>query len=240
MIRMKIAFVLRLINDFSGKCIREHGFTFLVNGRVVHPVIKEEGSYVFLEPMEKVTRLVIESPLYHSCSVSIDQSVLDPKEPIAEVRLYERAGKQISKTAAFLEGIYQNSSRYPVEVYAIKSSPLGLQVKEYRRIEDGHWIIFSGFTKETLLGKTWILDDPDNPVLMILQEKRGINEYRAELIRGEPEKIRSGTPISRAYRSVTDRFGAYAIPVESGEETKIIEVRSLYENKKSKLKKEGD
>lgn len=238
MIRMKIAFVLRLLNDFSGSCIKERGFVFFVNGRVVHPVVKEEGSYVFLEPVETVTRLVIESPAYHTCSVVVDKRSLNPEEPVAEIRLYEKAGKQQSKNAAFLEGVYGKAKQYPLEVYAKKSSPLGLLVKEYRNIEGEHWILFSGFTKESLLGKTWSIDDPKTPVLVILQEKRGINEYRAEIIRGEPEKIRSGTPVSRIYRSVTDRMGAYAIPVESGEENRIIEVRSLYEHKK--FKKEGD
>lgn len=238
MIQMRIAFVLRLVNDFSGSCIKERGFTFFANARVVRPIDKGEGVYVFLEPMERITRLVIESPFYHKCSVTIDQRSLNPAEPVAEVRLYEKAGKRSMKTAAFLEGVYDKAEHYPVEVYAKKSSPLGLKVKEYRNIEGEHWFFFSGFTRENLLGKTWILEDPDTPAFVILQEKRGINEYRAEMIRGEPEKIRSGTPISRVYRSVTDCHGAYAIPVEGGEENRIIEVRSLYEHKN--LKKEGD
>ena len=238
MIRMKIAFVLRLIDDFSGNCIRQKGFNFIINDRVVHPVIKEEGLYVFLEPMEKCTRVMIESQNYHSCSVLIDKSRLDPAEPVADVRLYEKAGKQASKAIGILSGICEENEKFPVEVYARKSDPLGLTFREFREIGGEEWFLFSGFTKETILGKTWILADEKNPVLVIVQEKRGINEYRAEVIYGEPEKVRSGTPIYRVYRSVTDRFGAYAIPVESGEETKILEVKALLKNKK--MKKEGD
>lgn len=237
MIRMKIAFVLRLINDYSGNCIKEKGFVFAANERVCHPVEKEEGLYVFLEPIENHTRIQIESPFYHPCSVVIDKTVLDPEEPIAEVRLYEKAGKQISKTAGFLTGTLEAFCGYPVEVYAKKEKPLGLAVRECQKIGAEYWIQFSGFTKETLLGKTWMMADEKEPVLVILQEKRGINEYRAEIIGGEPEKIRSGTPVYRIYRSVTDRSGAYAIPVESGEETKILEVATLLKNKKLK---EGD
>ena len=55
MIRMKIAFVLRMIDDFSGMCIHEKVFTFVANGRAVHPVEKKEGLYVFLEPYETCT-----------------------------------------------------------------------------------------------------------------------------------------------------------------------------------------
>ena len=231
MIRMKIAFVLRMIDDFSGQCITEKGFSFIVNGRVVHPVEKEEGLYVFLEPYENCTKVWIESASYHSCSVMIDKRSLNSQEPIAEVRLYARTGKAFSKAGGVYTGIFDEIKEFPVEIYAKKSSTPGLVVREYRNIEGEHWVLFSGFTKEALLGKTWLIDDEENPMILILQEKRGINEYRVEIISGEPEKIRSGTPICRVYRSVTDRLGAYAIPVESGEETKVLEVKALHKNK---------
>lgn len=238
MIRMKIAFVLRLINDFSGNCIKEKGFTFIINERTIHPVAKEEGIYVFLEPMEESTRVIIEHTDYHPCSVVIQKKLLNPEEPVADVRLYEKAGKRFSKNVSIYTGIFPTDRKMPVEVYAKKSKALGLTVREYKNIEGEYWIMFSGFTKEQILGKTWLLEDPENPVVLILLDKRGINEYRVEIISGEPEKIRSGTPICRVYRSVTDRLGVYAIPVESGEETKILEVAALHENKK--IKKEGD
>ena len=171
-------------------------------------------------------------------SLKIDKRTLNPMEPVAEVRLYARAGKALLKAGGVYTGIFHEKKEFPVEIYAKKSSTPGLIVREYRNIEGEHWWLFSGFTKETLLGKTWILDDEENPVVLIPQEKRGINEYRAEIISGEPEKVRSGTPICRVYRSVTDRTGAYAIPVESGEETKVLEVKALHKNKK--FNKEGD
>lgn len=238
MIRMKIAFVLRLIDDFSGKSITDKGFLFRIHEKVVHPIEKEDGLYVFLEPQEAVTKIVIESAAYHLCSVRIEKKLLDPQEPVAEVRLYEKAGKHFSNAIGWLNGKIDQKEKVPLEIYAKKSSPLSLKFKEYRSLEGEHWFLFSGFTKENILGKTWVIEDKKHPVLVILQEKRGINEYRADMICGEPEKIRSGTTISRAYRSVTDCQGAYAIPVDSGEETKILEVISLHENKK--FKKEGD
>lgn len=231
MIRMKIAFVLRLVDDFSGNSIQDKGFAFYINDRIVHPVDKGDGLYVFLEPQEACTRVLIESIDYHTCAVLIDKKELNPGEPVADVRLYAKAGKQNYRAVGVLTGTYQKKAEFPVEIYAKKSNALGLVVKEYRNIEGEHWILFSGFTKEKILGKTWLLDDAKNPVLVILQEKRGINEYRAEIINGKPEKIKSGTPICRAYRSVTDRYGGYAILVESGEEMKVLEVKALHKHK---------
>lgn len=234
MIRMKIAFVLRLIDDFTGKPIREKGIRFIIGGRAVHPLEKEDGMYVFLEPRETLTKVFIESTGYYTCSVLIDKRLLDTQEPVAEIRLYEKAGKSFSSAVGILSGKIEKKLQFPVEVYAKKSSPLGLNFKDYQNIEGEFWIQFSGFTKENILGKTWVLDDAKHPVLLILEEKRGINEYRAEIIRGEPEKIRSGTPLVRIYRSVTDTSGNYAIPVESDEENQITEVETLHDNKKTK------
>lgn len=233
MIRFKIAFVLRLVDDFTGKPIKETGFRFIINDRVVHPLEKGEGTYVFLEPREMETSVVIESTAYHTCHVIVEKKLLEPSEPVAEVRLYVKPGKSLPVGSEIIQGTLDNKKeKFPVQVYAKKSNPLGLTFKEYQKVEGANWIQFSGFTKEKILGKTWILADAKHPVALILQEKRGINEYRAEVISGEPEKIRSGTPLFRIYRSVTDSVGNYAIPVEGGEENQIIEVVPLHENKK--------
>lgn len=231
MIRMKVAFVLRLIDDFKGGSIKEKGFRFMVGGRVCQPLEKEDGLYVFLEPKEAPVQITIESTGYYPCHVSVDKRLLDPEEPVSEIRLYPKAGRCFSNDIGILYGKIEDKLSFPTEVYAKKSSPLGLAFKECHDAGGECRIQFSGFTKEKILGKTWILDDAKYPVLLILQEKLGINEYRAEIIKGNPEKIRSGTKLVRIYRSVTDGAGNYAIPVESGEENQITEVETLHDNK---------
>ena len=62
----------------------------------------------------------------------------------------------------------------------------------------------------------------------IPMEKRGINEYRIEPVGTFPAKLKEGAPITRIYRSVTDGAGAYAIPVDPGEEQLIEEVMVLH------------
>lgn len=228
MIRMKIAFVLRLVDDYSGQCIRTKGFRFLIGGKIVHPIEKEEGLYVFLEPQESDTRVWIEGIDYHSCSVVIQKNLLDPEEPIAEIRLYGRSGKGISGSCALLTGVlHEKDRKYPVEVYCKRSRATGLILKECRTIEGGHWMTFQGFTKENLLGKTYLIEEEDQKLFFVLSEKRGINEYRIEPESAIPEKLKAGAPLVRIYRSVTDAHGAYAIPVECGEEHNIQEVMIL-------------
>ena len=119
MIRMKIAFALRLLNDFSGNSIKEKGFTFYINERIVHPVAKEDGIYIFLEPMEASTRVVIEHSNYYPCSVVVQKKLLNPEEPVADVRLYEKAGKRFSTSVGIYTGIYETDKKIPLEVYAM-------------------------------------------------------------------------------------------------------------------------
>ena len=113
MIRMKIAFVLRMINDFSGEWIKDKGFAFYNGSRRILPVEKEDGLYVFLEPQEISTRIFIDSVNYHPCSVVINKKDLDPEEPVVEVRLYEKAGMRFSSGIGLLTGKVLDDLQYP-------------------------------------------------------------------------------------------------------------------------------
>lgn len=228
MIQMKIAFVLRLVDDFSGQCIQKKKFIFSIGNRVVHPVEKPEGLYVFLEPLDSDTRIWIEGSDYYPCSVLVQKQKLSKEEPVAEIRLYGKIGKSFPYSCEFLTGMLANmQSHVPTEVYARRVRPTGLVFKEYKEIEGQHWIWFQGFTKEKLLGKPYVLGEEKEAVPFILMEKRGINEYRIELEGTFPMQIEKGACLHRIYRSVTDEKGTYAIPVDSGEEQKIEEVMVL-------------
>lgn len=96
MIQIRIAFVLRLVDDFTGACIKRKSFRFWTDEKILHPVQKEEGLYVFLEPLEHPARITIEGTDYYPCTVEVDKHILDPEEPIADIRLYGRSGKVYS------------------------------------------------------------------------------------------------------------------------------------------------
>ena len=96
MIQIRIAFVLRLVDDFTGTCIKRKSFRFWTDEKILHPVQKEEGLYVFLEPLEHPARITIEGTDYYPCTVEVDKHILDPEEPIADIRLYGRSGKVYS------------------------------------------------------------------------------------------------------------------------------------------------
>ncbi|MDO4261626.1 MAG: hypothetical protein Q4C82_06070 [Eubacteriales bacterium] len=227
MIRFKIAFVLRLVDDFSGACIRSSRFRFSVGERIVHPVEKAEGLYVFLEPQQEETRVYIEGSGYHSCSILVKKSLLDPEEPVADVRMYAQAGGGLPGCEYLCGTLAPPGGGLPAQVYARRTRPTGLTFREYRPDGESCILYFQGFTKENLLNRPYELGEGDDRTILVLTEKRGIGEYRAELEGKPPDGVRAGEPLVRIYRSVTDRFGAYAIPVECGEERLIREVMRL-------------
>ena len=224
MIRLKVAFVLQMIDDFSGQYIKEKGFQFYIGKRIVSPIQKRDGMYIFLEPQEEETRIIIQSTYYHPCSILVRKKFLNPAEPVLEVRLYRKAGTIISSNVKLLSGEIENRQRIPIEVYAKKKNPAGISFKEYKNIDGEHRVWFSGFTKDNLIGKTCLLNHEENLLFLILQEKKGMNEYQVDIISGEPEKIKKGTPLYQIYRSVTDCNGKYNIPVENTEDTENTEV----------------
>ncbi|MEI3526094.1 MAG: hypothetical protein V8Q27_08215 [Eubacteriales bacterium] len=129
MIRMKIAFALRLVDDYSGKDIRKNSFLFSIGERIVHPVEKENGLYIFLEPQEAVTRVHLEGPDYHACTVQVEKKLLSQEEPVAEVRMYRKPGRG---GCEYLEGqLPKEDAPFPRKVCFLREKPTGLTFREY-------------------------------------------------------------------------------------------------------------
>ena len=205
MIQIRIAFVLRLVDDFTGACIKRKSFRFWTDEKILHPVQKEEGLYVFLEPLEHPARITIEGT--------------------------DSGGREYRTGVLNIKG-----QELPAEVYIRREKPTGLMYREYRKLENSHWILFQGFTKEDLIGKTCVLGREKDAFPFIIMEKRGINEYRIEPCGPVPDQIKEGEPLARIYRSVTDQDGSYAIPVEAGEGQSTEEVMLLHYKKPARKK----
>ena len=43
--KTRVAFVLKLLDDYSGKVIRKEAFLFYADGELLHPIVKDEGMY---------------------------------------------------------------------------------------------------------------------------------------------------------------------------------------------------
>lgn len=226
MIAKRVAFVLRLIDDFNGIIIQRQKFTFEIDGFGVKPIEKEEGLFVFAEPIKENVEVQIISGYYHACTIKVEKGTLDEKEPVAEVRLFRKPGIAYSPVISYLSGrIEDKNVTHPVHVCVKSSKSTGLTFKEIREEEDGMYLICNGFTKEITEGKTFCMTNNDKTDIFVIYEKKGVNGYKIkERIAGNYDP---GTPIERIYRSITDGKGNYSIPVNADEQDKITEVLIL-------------
>lgn len=226
MSRIKVAFALRLVDDFSGQSIRGKKFWFTKDGRPVSFIDKGDGLCVFLEPKEREGSLLIHGADYYPRSVRIPREPFDPEKPVRDVRLYGRPGGNFPyKYELFVGALEASDLSAGTEVVVERSRPVGLTFRELKREGDERWLVFQGFTKEELLGRLCVLGGNVSSPPFVLTKRRGVNEYCAgELPEGALEKAEAGAPLVRVYRSVAESSGAYAVPVENREECRLLTV----------------
>ena len=221
--KTKVAFVLRLLDDYSGKVIQKEAFLFYKDETLLHPVVKDEGLYVFLQPHPDISELKIVSSSYFEQIVTIDQTKLDPQNPVLDIRLFIKCGKPHPYSCEWYTGSLKDKKHsYPAVVCAKRAKPTGLSLKSVREENSRKYLTFSGFTQENLVEKTFMLGEKSKADVFIIKEKCGINEYCVE--GNFTRKHDAGEKLHRTYRSVTDEKGGFAIPVESREEEFISEV----------------
>lgn len=220
---IRIAFVLCLVDDFSGEPIRKDKFLFISRNQVLHAIHKGEGMYVFLEPKEEEVRLLVQGTDYYPKEIAVKKRSLDPLNPVLSVRLYGRPEGKFSYHCDWLTGtLEEQPGGFPAEVIAGRIRPTGLSFVQYREDEGQPCLSFRGFTKENLTGRPYILGGVKKPVPFVLSQRRGINEYCADLEGVSLGDVKQDAPLIRIYRSLSDSSGNYAIPVESKEECRIL------------------
>lgn len=220
MINIKVAFVLRLIDDFDGKALEGNGASFTSDGLVLHPIKKTDGMFVFTGDYPKEADVKIEIPSYHKMTVRVVRSELDPQEPIMNVRMFGKAGGDFEYKYDLVCGQMKKSKGqvFPAFVYTAGSKSTSLSFKKFRE-EDGRKIItLQGYSNKPLIGYCFMLGEGKDVSLFIISEKFGVNEYCICPVLNLPVQIKQGAILKRIYRSVTDKDGAYAIPVNPGED----------------------
>lgn len=220
MIKIRVAFVLRLLDDFTGKALTGNGSSFTGNGIELHPVKKTDGMFVFTGDFPDESYVTIDVPGFHRMNVRVVQSQLDPAEPILNVRMFGKAGGDFEYKYDLVCGKLKKTKGqvFPACVYTVSKKNLSLSFKSYRE-EDGKKIItFQGYSIKPLIGFCFMLGEGKNASLFSVSEKIGGNEYVICPVADAPVQIKQGTQLKRIYRSVTDKDGGYAIPVNPGEE----------------------
>lgn len=226
MIRHKLSFALRLIDDFTGKKIDKTSCTFKADGRLISTIYKEEGLYLFLEPMERPCTLQIEAQDYFPGMVLIDQRDLDPAYPVVDVRLYHKPGGQFPYRCSLCCGrVEPPETGMPFMVYGISSVDSGYMLKTVKNTDSVTMIELTGYHKEKLPGRVFGLGEGKDLEVFVITEKSGISDY---LISGKLNKThKKGDRLLRVYRTYADGDGNYVLPVAEGTENQITVVTKI-------------
>lgn len=220
MIRHKLSFALRLIDDFTGKKIGKTMCIFKSDGRFISTIYKEEGLYLFLEPMERPCTLQIEAQDYFPGMVLIDQRDLDPAYPVVDVRLYHKPGGQFPYRCSLCCGrVEPPGTGKPFMVYGISSVDSGYMLKAVKDTDTAAVIELTGYHKEKLPGRVFGLGEGKDLEVFVITEKSGINDY---LISSKLKKHhKKGDKLWRIYRTYADSEGNYVLPVAEGTEHQV-------------------
>ncbi|MGN0330852.1 MAG: hypothetical protein ACI4D5_06365 [Kineothrix sp.] len=220
MIRHKLSFALRLIDDFTGKKLDKTVCTFKVDGRLVSTLYKEEGFYLFFEPMDSPCRLQIEARDYFPGVVLIDRKDIDPSYPVVEVRLYHKPGGQFPYRCSLCCGRIEPPKKgEPFMVYGISGADSGYMLKSVKKVDQNTILELSGYHKEKLTGRVFGLGSEKNLEVFVILEKEGMNDY---LVAGSlKRRHKKGDRLFRVYRTYADGEGNYVLPVAEGTEDQI-------------------
>lgn len=220
MISMRIAFVLQLLDEFTGKSLTNAGVVFYEGDRVVSPVKKPDGMYVFLDEFDTECTISIVCAGFHDKVLTIDRNTLDKVNPIIVVRLFGKPGGAFSYRYGLSTGTIKKEKglAFPAEVYAVRKKPFNLFFKSYREEEGKHILVLQGFCLEPLIGLAFRMGEGKEASEFIVKEKVGSNEYCICPIGNKSVQIKQGSPLFRIYRSVTDEKGNYSIPIDEGVE----------------------
>ena len=153
MIRHKLSFALLPVDDFTGRKLPKTTCTFYVDGRLIPATYKEEGFYLFMEPIECPVTIRIEADNYFPGTVTIDQKKLNPSYPVLDVRLYHKPGGQFPYRCSLCCGrVEPPDDGLPFMVYGISDADSGYVLKAVKQIGSDTVLELSGYHKEKLTG----------------------------------------------------------------------------------------
>jgi hypothetical protein len=204
----KVDFALLLNDEFDGAPITDANVLFLHDGRIVTPLRKREGFYVFLGLGQPEIALKISRPHYHSVFKRVIKSGLDPGNPVEWVRL-RRAYSDVFSDCDWLHG------RAPpgAEVLAFSKEELKLQIGE-----EQNRLTLLGQTAGRLLGRRFALTEK-NPETFLLTQSPAPGVYLSDKALDAPRGFAQSA--IRAYLSKSGSDGCYHIPIEHGQSEKI-------------------
>jgi hypothetical protein len=200
----KIDFALLLHDEFDGAPINDAGVIFRHEGRVLTPIRKSEGFYVFCGLGLLETELEISRPRYLKKTKRIYKNRLDPGNPVEYIRLMREGN--------FSDCEWLHTSSPPnSKVFAV--SGVKTQIKQHG--EEKNLLSIPGGTAAMLVGRRFVADVKSGDTFLIT---RMVTPGVYLTSRDIPASGSAARHIARVYLSQSDSDGRCRIPVEHGQE----------------------
>lgn len=215
MIVWSVDFALLLYDEFNGAKINDASVIFRTEGRMVTPLRKNEGFYVFRNMGKDALELEISRPRYLAHRLQLDKNTLDPLFPVVSVRLL-RDHSNSFPDCEWIDGTCQNST----DVIALATHEPSVKIHSIEQQDAGTTIGIQGFTVQRLLGYRFALGEDKES--FVISQKLSSNSYQTDSKLTRPHK--AGEALSRVYLTKSDSKGNYHIPVELGQKARITKV----------------
>jgi hypothetical protein len=199
----KVDFALLRYDEFDGSAINDASVLFRYEGRLITPLRKREGFYVFRGLDVPEIDLEICRPHYHTAHKRILKSCLDPGYPVEKVRLTR------SYPGTFSDCDWFHGNAPPdTAILALAGEQLKAQIGE-----EGNRITILGQSAGRLLGRRFAPEKGKGETFLLTALLApGIYQMDREL----PASKKGAFSIVRAYLSQSGSDGCYHIPVEYG------------------------
>jgi len=201
----KVAFALLLYDEFDGSAITDASVLFRCDGRIVTPLRKKEGFYVFRGLDQPEIELEISRPHYHTKNKRVIKNCLDPGYPVERERLLRQYPGRFSD-CEWLHGDCPPNS----EVLAFSED-------EQARLQAGddgkNQLTILGCAAGRLVGRRLALEKKSGETFLLTRMAApGVYLTDRELASAP----KGAWPVIRAYLSQSGSDGRYHIPVERG------------------------
>ncbi len=213
MVKIEISFVLRLVDDFSGKNITGSVLGFYVRGKRLNTVRKPEGHYVFTG-CEKSEDILIETTHYKSRVLPYEFIENGGDAPIIIVRLYRKPG------AYFLDCDWINGTGPPGKLtYALSGEVAGLSLTGFKTEDKKMRLYLGGYSTEKLIGNCYAVGDKDKRyIFYIIGRDPGGGYLISSPDLKSLQSQRSGQRITRVFSDISDINGKFTIAVDECKE----------------------
>jgi hypothetical protein len=207
---MTVDFALLLYDEFDGASINDESVVFRHGGKIVTPLRKPEGYYVFAGLLGDAPELLITRPHYRSQHKRIIKSRLDPGFPVERARLRRNYPGNFAD-CEWLTGTTPPDS----EVMAFAKEDVRLQAAE-----TADRLTIPGKAAGLLLGRRFAFElSPTETFLLVGMAAPGV--YTAEYA-GTPQIPRDPkAALLRVYLTNSGPTGRYHIPVEPGQKERL-------------------